>query len=592
LQAGQGLNALLSAIDSLPDAVLVLDSNDRVSHYNAALVTLYGDAARFLAIGKTFADLISELAVSGQRYRALPESANALRDGKRRRVAVALPDDNNDISGTTQIVRSLALHALAPCDYEELTAEGRWLHVATRQVPQGGHIIIHHDITIWKARELQLEHTVLHDPETGLPNRTLFMDRLAQELRRCARDRDRKFGVVLIDVDRFRIINQDLGPEKASAVLAAVARRLERVGRPSDTVAHLEGDAFGCLIDGVLDERDAYDFARRVNQALGEPIRIDTQDIEIKISITIGIAIGNRLASSGGDLVRDASIALSRAKDDPGTKVAIFDSVMQNTTLTRYRLDTRLRQAIRRKELRLAYQPIVEIETFRVAGFEGLARWGREGVDAVTPTIFVEVAEQSDLIVPLGRLALESAARELTTWIEHNPDIFVTVNISPRQFDEHDLVKDLKNVIEDFSLPRESLHLEITESTVVENPEKVAEALAELKRLGVRICIDDFGTGYSSLHLLQAMPYDVLKIDRSFISTLDSSPRSQIIVETITEMAHRIGMRVVAEGIERHDQLAMIRRAGCDFAQGCLFAPALEAEEAARVAISGRLEVG
>ncbi|MBT5434426.1 MAG: EAL domain-containing protein, partial [Rhodospirillaceae bacterium] len=232
------------------------------------------------------------------------------------------------------------------------------------------------------------------------------------------------------------------------------------------------------------------------------------------------------------------------------------------------------------------------IETFRVAGFEGLARWGREGVDAVTPTIFVEVAEQSDLIVPLGRLALESAARELTTWIEHNPDIFVTVNISPRQFDEHDLVKDLKNVIEDFSLPRESLHLEITESTVVENPEKVAEALAELKRLGVRICIDDFGTGYSSLHLLQAMPYDVLKIDRSFISTLDSSPRSQIIVETITEMAHRIGMRVVAEGIERHDQLAMIRRAGCDFAQGCLFAPALEAEEAARVAISGRLEVG
>ena len=194
--------------------------------------------------------------------------------------------------------------------------------------------------------------------------------------------------------------------------------------------------------------------------------------------------------------------------------------------------------------------------------------------------------------MPLGRLALDMAAKELSSWLQHDPSLFVTVNVSARQLGEHDLARDLKSAIDTYDLPREALHLEITESTVVEYPEKVAEALADIKRLGVRICIDDFGTGYSSLHLLQAMPYDVLKIDRSFISTLDTSPRSRVIVETITEMAHRMGMRVVAEGIERHDQLAMIRKAGCDYAQGFLFAPGLEAADAENLAAAGRLNIG
>lgn len=584
----RGPSSILTALDSLPDAILVLDANDRISHYNSALVTLYGDAATHLDLGKPFEELVEALSVSRQRYGELPESAEIVRNGTRQRIAIPLPNDHEG-THTDLTVRRLALHAIAPCDYEELTAHGKWLHVSTRLVPGGGKTIVHRDITHWKARELQLEHTVLHDPATGLPNRTLFMDRLAQELRRCARDRDRTFGITLIDIDRIRLISGELGHERATAVLAAVARRLEGVVRPSDTVGHLDGGIFGCVIEDLSTHDDASDFAARVEAALSPPIQIDGLDIEVKAGL--GIALGNRTVATGGDLLRDAMTALARAKDEPGMRAAIFDDVMRSTAQTRYQMDAQLRQAIRRKELRLAYQPIIDIETFRLVGFEGLARWGQDGQDSVEPEIFIKVAEDSNLIVPLGRLALDMAAKELSSWLKHDPGLFVTVNVSARQLGEHDLAADLKSAIDSYGLPRESLHLEITESTVVEYPEKVADALADIKRLGVRICIDDFGTGYSSLHLLQAMPYDVLKIDRSFIGTLDSSPRSRVIVETITEMAHRMGMRVVAEGIERHDQLAMIRKAGCDYAQGYLFAPALEAANAEKLAAAGHLAV-
>jgi diguanylate cyclase (GGDEF)-like protein len=581
--------AILTALDSLPDAILVLDADDRISHYNSALVTLYGDAACHLDLGKLFADLVADLAASRQRYGDLPESAEILRDGVRQRIAIPMPRDHADFQ-TDQTVRRMALHAIAPCDFEELTAHGKWLNVSTRLVSGGGKTIIHRDITHWKARELQLEHTVLHDPATGLPNRTLFMDRLDQELRRCARDRDRTFGITLIDIDRIRLISEELGHERATAVLAAVARRLERVVRPSDTVGHLDGGIFGCVIEDLSSHADAMDFAARVEAALSPPIQIDGLDIEVKAGM--GIALGNRTVATSGDLVRDAMTALARAKDEPGGRAAIFDDVMRSTAQTRYQMDAQLRQAIRRKELRLAFQPIIDIESFRLVGFEALARWGQDDHDAVEPEIFIKVAEDSNLIVPLGRLALNMAAKELSSWLKHDPDLFVTVNVSAKQLGEHDLAGDLKSAIETCGLPRETLHLEITESTVVEYPEKVADALADIKRLGVRICIDDFGTGYSSLHLLQAMPYDVLKIDRSFIGMLDSSMRSRVIVETITEMAHRMGMRVVAEGIERHDQLAMIRKAGCDYAQGYLFAPPLEAADAAKLAATGYLDVG
>jgi diguanylate cyclase (GGDEF)-like protein len=583
----RGAATILPALDSLSDAILVLDANDRISHYNSALVTLYGDAACHLDLGKSFEDLVNALAASRQRYGQLPESAEVLRDGGRQRIALPIP---HDYTGTQSdlTVRRMALHTIAPCDYEELSAHGKWLHVSTRLVPGGGKTIVHSDIKHWKARELQLEHMVLHDPATGLPNRTLFMDRLAQVLRRCARDRDRTFGITLIEIDRIRMISEELGHERATAVLAAVARRLEGVVRPSDTVGHLDGGTFGCVIEDLSSHEDATDFAARVETALSPPIQIDGLDIEVKVGM--GIALGNRTVATGGDLVRDATIALARAKDEPGMRTAIFDDVMRSTAQTRYQMDAQLRQAIRRKELHLAYQPIIDIETFRLVGFEGLARWRQDGQDAVEPEIFIKVAEDSNLIVPLGRLALDMAAKDLSSWLQHDPSLFVTINVSARQLGEHDLARDLKSAIYTYGLPREALYLEITESTVVEYPEKVAEALADIKRLGVRICIDDFGTGYSSLHLLQAMPYDVLKIDRSFISTLDTSPRSRVIVETITEMAHRMGMRVVAEGIERHDQLAMIRKAGCDYAQGYLFAPGLEANDAQKIAAAGHLD--
>jgi len=586
-----GSQQLAAALDSMPDALIVLDPEGRIAHCNAACSEIFGAQAKRLVTGKPLATLVEELAATGRFYNDLPESIEIIRSKRRRRVPLDLPPTPGETAQQHTARRRLAIHALAPCDYEAVNARGRWIHVATRQIAGGGTTIVYRDVTPWKSRALQLEHTALHDPATGLPNRMLFIDRLNQELRSCGRERERSFGVALIDLDNFRIVNRSLGPEHGDAVLAAVARRVERAIRPADTLAHLEGDSFGCIIGGLRQHDEAMEFAQRIQHAFVEPIRFD--GVEVMVSASIGIAFGDRSVTSSNDILRDAAIALDAAKRDHGnSSVAVFEQVMRSTSQTRFHLDAELRNAIRTRSLTVHYQPIVEVESLRLVGFEALARWFHPQLNEVQPNVFIRMAEDSGLIVPLGRLALDIAAGDLAQWLVHDPRLFVTVNISPRQFGENDLVADLRKAMERHHLPEDSLHLEITESTVVENPEQVAAAVGSIRDLGVRICIDDFGTGYSSLHLLQTMPYDVLKIDRSFVAGMADGRRNRIIMEVITELAHRMGMRVVAEGIERHDQLAMIRQIGCNFAQGFLFAPAMSGEDALKLVQAGRLDLG
>lgn len=586
--------ALAAVLDASTDAVLVLDAEDRIVHCNHRLLEQLGERASLLEAGKPFAQLVEELSATGQFYHNLPDTMEVLRDGERRRIAVpdiAVPDEATEAAAAPQrrAAGRLALHRAAPCDFETKNNAGHWLQIVTRPVEGGGTVIVYRDITVWKARSLQLEHTALHDPATGLPNRVLFLDRLTQELRSCSRERNRSFGIAVIEFERPRIIDNGIAADRAEAMLAAVARRIERTIRPADTLAHLEGNCFACIIVGLRDQDEAHEFAQRIQRALADPVKFD--DLEIPVNASIGIAFGDRTVTETDAIMRDAGVALDLAKGDRSNHaIAVFDQVMRSTTQTRFQLDVELRQAIRQRGITMHYQPIVEVETLRLVGFEALARWPHPRLKNVPPGVFIRMAEDSGLIAPLGRLALDIAAGDLATWLAHNERLFVTVNISPRQFDEHDLVTDLRATMERHALPTDSLHLEITESTMVENPEQVAEAVASIRDLGVLICVDDFGTGYSSLQLLQTMPYDVLKIDRGFVAGMAEGRRNRIIMEAITELAHRMGMRVVAEGIERHDQLAMVRKIGCNFAQGFLFAPPMSAEAALNLVRAGRLD--
>ncbi len=581
LSAGE----LAAVLDASTDAVLVLDSNDRIAHCNRQLLEQFGEHAALLQNGKPMVTLIEELSATGKFFNALPQAVDVLRDGERHHVAV--PDDSPEEATPHQrnVARRMALHRSAPCDFEVRDSAGHWLQVATRPVDGGGTVVIYRDITAWKVRALQLEHTALHDPATGLPNRVLFVDRMAQELRSCSRERNRSFGIAVIEFENPRGVDG----ARAEAILAAVARRIERTIRPADTLAHLEGNCFACIVVGLREQDEAHEFARRIQRALADPVKFE--GLEILVKASIGIAFGDRSVTDGETVLRDAGVALDLAKGERNNgSIAVFDQVMRSTTQTRFQLDNELRQAIRQRTITMHYQPIVEVESLRLVGFEALARWPHPRLQNVPPGVFIRMAEDSGLIAPLGRLALDIAAGDLATWLAHNERLFVTVNISPRQFDEHDLVGDLRATMERHKLPTDSLHLEITESTVVENPEHVADAVAGIRDLGVLICVDDFGTGYSSLQLLQTMPYDVLKIDRGFVAGMAEGRRNRIIMEMITELAHRMGMRVVAEGIERHDQLAMVRKIGCNFAQGFLFAPPMSAEAALKLVRAGRLD--
>jgi len=590
LQVSLSAEELAAVLDASTDAIMVLDADDRIAHCNTHLFAQLDSHDDLLVTGKPFATLVEELARTGHFYNRLPHTLDILRDGERERVAV--PDHGPDDAPVQEraIRRRMAIHQAAPCDFETQDNSGHWLQVATRPVAGGGMVIHYRDITAWKVRALQLEHTALHDPATGLPNRVLFLDRLAQELRSCSRERNRSFGVALISLDKTRSIDSSAG-DRADAVLAATARRIERTIRPSDSLSHLEGNTFACIVIGLREQDEAHEFANRIQAALVEPLHFEGMDIPV--SASIGLAFGDRSVTEADDMLRDAAIALDLAREDRSNgRIAVFDKVMRSTAQTRFQLDMELRQAIRQRIITLHYQPIVEVDSLRLVGFEALARWPHPRLKNVPPGVFIRMAEDSGMIAPLGRLALDIAAGDLATWLKHDERLFVTVNISPRQFDEHDLVSDLRSALERHGLPTDSLHLEITESTVVENPELVAEAVASIRDLGVLICVDDFGTGYSSLQLLQTMPYDVLKIDRGFVAGMADGRRNRIIIEMITELAHRMGMRVVAEGVERHDQLAMIRQIGCNFAQGFLFARPMTAEAALELVRAGRLDFG
>ena len=438
------------------------------------------------------------------------------------------------------------------------------------------------DITERKLAEEQLLHDAFHDSLTNLPNRALFTDLLGRSLGRAQRRADYRFAVLFIDLDRFKVVNDSLGHSVGDELLRAITRRIERCVRPGDTVARLGGDEFTILVDDIGNASDATRVADRIQRELTQPFNLSGH--EVFTSASIGIALSASGYEEADDLLRDADIAMYRAKALGKARYEVFDTAMHARAMALLELETDLRRAIERNEFRLYYQPMVNLETGRIAGFEGLVRWQHPQRGLLGPAAFVPIAEETGLIIPIGRWVLMEACRQMRQWQERFPgtrDLTISVNLSGKQFAQARLVEDVSQALKESGLAPGRLRLEITESAVMENAPSAMAMIEQLRGLDVKIDIDDFGTGYSSLSYLQRFEVDHLKIDRSFVSNIGSDRGENAeIVRTIVTLAHHLGMDAVAEGVETQDQLRMLRELGCGSVQGFLFAAPVSQDEA------------
>ncbi len=416
-------------------------------------------------------------------------------------------------------------------------------------------------------------HAAFHDSLTGLPNRGMFTELLKAEIETAKRAPDHLFAVLFLDLDRFKNINDSLGHTHGDLLLVAFAERLERTLRPVDTLARFGGDEFAILVSGMSDTTDAIRVAQRIQDELRHPFVLDKNSTFATASI--GIALSSTGYDRPEDTLRDADIAMYRAKENGKARYEMFDHGMHARAVSRLQLESDLREAVERKEFCVFYQPIVSLQTGRLAGFEALVRWNHPRRGLVSPADFIPVAEETGLIVPIGDWVLAEACARLREWQLASPShraLSLSVNLSARQVAQPDLLEWIKKALNDSNLSPHCLKLEITESVVMENAEAAALMFKQLRSLGVQLSIDDFGTGYSSLSYLHRFPLNYLKIDRSFVARL-TTDNDNAIVRTISTLARNLGMEVIAEGIETEEQFAQLRMLGCEYGQGYLFSP-------------------
>ncbi|HWO89694.1 MAG TPA: EAL domain-containing protein, partial [Gemmatimonadales bacterium] len=440
------------------------------------------------------------------------------------------------------------------------------------------------DVTERKTAELRLVHDAFHDGLTNLPNRALFMDLLGRSIGRARRRGDYNFALLFLDMDRFKVVNDSLGHLIGDQLLVAIARRLERCVRPGDTVARLGGDEFTILLDDIIDAGDATRVADRIQRELNLPFTISGQ--EVFTSASIGIALSATGYERPEELLRDADIAMYRAKAMGKARYEVFDLEMHARAVSQLQLETDLRHAIERDEFRVLYQPMISLDSGRIEGFEALVRWYHPTRGLVTPEEFVPIAEETGLILPIGRMVLREVCRQLAEWHQTFPSplpLSVAVNLSAKQFRQPDLVDQVAHLLEVSEVSPVALRLEITESVIIDDAEGAVKMLARLRRLGVKLHLDDFGTGYSSLSYLHRFDMDALKIDRSFIAAMGDRGQNTEIVRAIISLARNLDMDVIAEGVERPEQLAILRSLGCEKVQGFLFSQPLAARDAAQL---------
>ncbi len=450
-------------------------------------------------------------------------------------------------------------------------------------------VIVNRDITQRKRAEELLAHNAFHDTLTTLPNRALFVDRLDHALTLAKRHSDYKFAVFIIDVDEFKVFNDSLGHAKGDQLLIEISKRLttslrgiDTISRsnltkrfdapkPDDTLARLGGDEFTVLLDDIRNPSDAIRVAQRIQEKWDAPFVINGE--EVVVTISIGIALSDVAYSSADDLLRDAEIAMYRAKQSGKGSFEIFDPNKHASAFQRLQLETDIRKGLELGEFKVFYQPIVSLQNGRIVGFEALSRWQRDS-KIIPPNDFITVADESGLILPMNRQLMQDAARQLKTWHEQfpsDPPLYMSVNITSKQFAQSSLGPEIAQILEKAGLEPEHFQLEITETITMNDPIHALTLLTQLRELGFRIGIDDFGTGYSSLGRLKGFPADSLKIDRSFVSKMGADAESEEIVKLIVTLGHTLGMKVVGEGTETEDDVNRLKAMGCEMAQGYFF---------------------
>ncbi len=543
----QTAELLTIVLNNITQGMVVVGPNHDVLAFNNQLEALFGLQQGTIEVGRDFRDILRAWA---------------------------------DVTGQTQDVLRRSLQELDMANPFEIefqqTIQGitQWCCLAHIPLPSKGFVRTYSDITATKKAAEQHRYDAFHDPLTGLPNRALFMDRLQHVITASQRRHGgSNYAVFFLDMDRFKIINDSHGHTIGDQLLIVVGRKLSDCIRPGDTIARLGGDEFALLLQNINDTAYTVNVAERIREKLADPL--DIKGHKIFTSISIGIALGAEGYERPEQVLRDADIAMYEAKGRGDASYEIFDIKLHANILDRIQLVADLRGAVDNKELSLYYQPIIDLTTQQLTGFEALVRWNHPTRGLIYPMEFIPLAEEHGLIYQIGAWILHEACRELKLLQVRypvKPPINMSINISSRQFSQHDLVATLSGFIAETGVDPRTLILEITESMIMENVTAAVETMKRLRNMGIHIHLDDFGTGHSSLSYLQLFPVSALKIDRSFINKLTASGENQEIITHIVALAKSLNFEVIAEGVEMEHQLAKIKNLHCGYGQGFLFA--------------------
>ena len=462
-------------------------------------------------------------------------------------------------------------------------------------------VIVNRDITDRKRAEQQAEHNSFHDGLTGLPNRRLFLDRLQQLFERAQRNPRDQYAILFVDLDGFKVFNDTMGPAAGDQILVESGHRIEAGLRDEDTVARpqtqltarnavlsrLGGDEFTILLEGIADPSDAMRVAQRILLGLAKPLLVEGR--EVRPTASVGIAISAVTHARAQDLLQDADVAMRRAKSMGGSRCEVFDEAMHNRAVNRMKLEAELREAITRSQFRIHYQPIVKLASREIIGFEALLRWQHPDQGLISPHHFIAAAEDSGLLYALGHWLILEACKQLQVWKKQHPiqSVTISVNLSAKQFADDRFVPELQAAMHENGVEPSRLRLEITETIAASDPKLTLKVLSHLKQLGIAVVLDDFGTGNSSLNALRLFPMEALKIDRSLISGMLADRGTAEMVDLIVLLAHKLKVRVIAEGIESAKHWDRLCEIGCDLGQGYFFSQPLDPEAAGNLLTQG-----